>query len=62
MPSIDFETYCGVCGAHCCNNTTVDRNKITITCTDCEDTISTLHEQIKDLEQDIEILQESLND
>lgn len=55
---IDVETYCGICGAHCCSHTDLEYGrravKLTITCPDCTNEIDMLKQQISQLNDDLE--------
>lgn len=50
---IDIETYCGICGAHCCSNTDVEYSqrsvKLTIACPECINKIAMMEQQIEQL-------------
>ncbi len=56
---LDIETYCGICGAHCCSHTDIEyRNrsvKLTITCPECINKIDIMVQEIEEL---IEALEE----
>jgi hypothetical protein len=55
---LDIETYCGICGAHCCNNTDIKYGqssvKMTIKCPECTKRIETLEKEVEDLEYNLE--------
>jgi hypothetical protein len=57
---IDVETYCGICGEHCCNGTDIEYGqrsvKLTIECPACAKRIEELENQIDELENDIEAI------
>ena len=50
---IDIETYCGICGAHCCNQTNIEYGqrsvKITIGCATCATNTKELEAEIEKL-------------
>jgi hypothetical protein len=62
---IAVETYCGICGAHCCSNTDVEyRNrsvKLTITCPECLNNINIMEQQIAQLNEDLEEYKNNCN-
>ena len=62
---LDIETYCGICGAHCCSNTDVEyRNravKLTITCSECTNKINIMEQQIEKLSDDLEEYKNNCN-
>ncbi len=62
---IAVETYCGICGAHCCSNTDVEyRNravKLTITCSECTNKINIMEQQIEKLSDDLEEYKNNCN-
>lgn len=63
MLSIEFEVYCGICGSDCCGETKIDcGNRITVTCSDCEDTLRSLRKQIDILEEVILELRNRVNE
>lgn len=68
---LEVETYCGICGAHCCSHTDIEYStrsvKLTITCPECtnkidmlEQQISQLNDEIAQLNADLEKIQEYL--
>ena len=63
---IAVETYCGICGAHCCSNTDVEyRNravKLTITCSECTNKIDIMEQQIAQLSDEIAQLNSDLEE
>lgn len=63
---IAVETYCGICGAHCCSHTDVEyRNravKLTITCQECTNKIDIMEQQIAQLSDEIAQLNADLEE
>ena len=63
---ITVETYCGICGAHCCSHTDVEYNprkvKLTITCPECTNKIDIIEQQIAQLNNEIEKLNYDLEE
>ena len=55
---INVETYCGICGAHCCSHTDVEYSrravKLTITCQECTNKIDIMEQQIAQLNDELE--------
>lgn len=55
---IDIETYCGICGAHCCSHTEIVYSsrsvEITIACPFCSKEIDTMVQKIDELSRDLE--------
>lgn len=55
---IDIETYCGICGAHCCSDTDIVYGfrsvKLTITCPKCREKIDMLEHGIEELNSALE--------
>ena len=62
MPSLEFEVYCGTCGAHCCNYTSVNGNKVTIECPDCFNEMESLRNEIMNLEEKVIDLENELKE
>ncbi len=62
---INVETYCGICGAHCCSNTDVEYGKravkLTITCSECTNKINIMEQQIEKLSDDLEEYKNNCN-
>ena len=62
---IDVETYCGICGAHCCSYTDIEYNyrsvKLTITCPECLNKINIMEQQIAQLNEDLEEYKNNCN-
>ena len=54
---IDIETYCGICGEHCCRSTEIDYRQrsvhITIECPECKKTITELEEKVEYLKDEL---------
>ncbi len=63
---INVETYCGICGAHCCSNTDVEYTKrsvkLTITCQECTNKIDIMEQQIAQLSDEIAQLNADLEE
>jgi transcription elongation factor Elf1 len=59
---IDFSTYCGICGAGTCGDTTVStrRNDVTVTCSKCQQNIANLEFEIESLKSEIDTLEEKI--
>jgi hypothetical protein len=59
---IDIETYCGICGAHCCCDTDVEYGqrsvKLTIECPECTKRIEELEKQVEDFEYELHNVRE----
>ena len=55
---LDIETYCGICGTHCCSHTDIEYStrsvKITIACPFCSKEIDTMVQKIDELNSDLE--------
>ena len=62
MPSLEFEVYCGICGSGICNDTDVNRNKLTIECHGCVKNIDDLEKQIADLEEQVSDLERQMEE
>jgi len=60
MPSLDFEVYCGICGNGICGDTDVNKNRVTVTCSHCDDEISYLKNEIERLNDEIDRLVDRL--
>ena len=63
---LDIETYCGICGAHCCSHTDLEYTKwsvrLTITCPECTNKIDIMEQQIAQLSDEIAQLNEDLEE
>lgn len=63
---IDVETYCGICGAHCCSHTDLEYGrravKLTITCPECTNKINIMEQQIEKLSDEIAQLNADLKE
>ena len=62
MPELSFEVYCGICGAGCCNDTTVKGHTVTVECRDCLRELEQRQNEIDELERKIEYLEQQIND
>jgi len=51
MPALNFSVYCGICGSGCCNETSVDDNRVTVECKTCKEKIENLENDLFDCEQ-----------
>ena len=62
---LDIETYCGICGAHCCSHTDLEYTKwsvrLTITCPECTNKIDIMEQQIEKLSDDLEEYKNNCN-
>ena len=62
---ITVETYCGICGAHCCSHTDLEYGrravKLTITCPECLNNINIMEQQIAQLNEDLEEYKNNCN-
>ena len=63
---INVETYCGICGAHCCSHTDVEYGnrivKLIITCPECTNKIDIMEQQIAQLSDEIAQLNADLEE
>ena len=55
---LDIETYCGICGAHCCSHTDIEYRKrsvkLTIACPECINKIDIMAQEIEELNEALE--------
>jgi hypothetical protein len=59
---IDFEVYCGICGHGACGDTDVKGDRVTVTCSRCEDKLQEYKDLIEELETRIGDLNQELRE
>jgi tRNA(Phe) wybutosine-synthesizing methylase Tyw3 len=57
---VNIDVYCGTCGVGLCGNTTVDNRRMSFTIEACPNCMEAKEKKIKELEKEVERLEETV--